>query len=243
MNETTKIALVTGANKGIGLEIARQLGELGMTVLVAARDPERGGEAAARLREGGADARFVLLDVGNAESVAAAAKTVEKEFGRLDVLVNNAGITGSSYAPPSELPTEVMRTVYETNVFGVVETTQAFLPLLRRSPAGRIVNMSSDLGSLGLAAHPEYPFRELNYLAYSSSKTALNAVTVAFAKELAGTPVKINSANPGFCATDLNNHSGHRSAEQGARIAVRLATSGEDGPHGGYYEDSGALPW
>ncbi|MEV0995306.1 SDR family oxidoreductase [Nonomuraea sp. NPDC050202] len=235
----TKIALITGANKGIGYEIARLLAEQGVTTIVGARDDERGRSAAERLGQ-----PYVRLDVTDGESVAAAAKWIDSEYGRLDVLVNNAGITGDPAGfLPSAATAAHLRQVYETNVFGVVTVTNAMLPLLRRSRAGRIVNMSSELGSLAMAMDPASPFGEFNALSYNSSKSALNMVTVCYAKELKDTPIKVNAANPGYCATDLNDHQGFRTAEQGAAIAVRLATLDEDGPTGAYLEDAGTVRW
>ncbi|HEU5029665.1 MAG TPA: SDR family oxidoreductase [Spirillospora sp.] len=245
---TTQIALITGANKGIGLETARLLGGKGMTVLVGARNPELGEKAAADLAGEGLDARFVRIDVTDAASVEAAAKRIDEEHGRLDVLVNNAGISpASAYGPPSETSLGGLRETYETNVFGVVAVTNAMLPLLRRSPAGRIVNVSSELGSLTLLTDPSSPFFPFNLLAYNSSKTALNAVTIAYAKELADTAIKVNLANPGYCATDLNGNSGFRTPVQGATDVVLLATLDEDGPNGAFQggsdEPGQPIPW
>ncbi|MET7462722.1 SDR family oxidoreductase [Nonomuraea sp. NPDC005501] len=233
----TTTALITGANKGIGFEIARLLAERGVTAVIGARDEERGRAAAERLGQ-----PYVRLDVTDEESVQAAAKWIETEYGRLDVLVNNAAIAGGA-AEPSSTPAAELREVYETNVFGVVTVTNAMLPLLRRSQAGRIVNMSSELGSLSMALDPGSPFWETNLLAYNSSKTALNMVTVAYAKELRDTPIKVNAVTPGYCATDLNGHSGYRTPEQGAVIAVRLALAGADGPTGAYQDENGPIPW
>lgn len=228
-------SLITGANKGIGYEIARGLIAEGVTVLAGARDPGRGEEAAARL-----GARFIQVDVTSPESVAAAAKRIEEEYGTLDILVNNAGIAlGGPSA--SQTPVDMTRTVYETNVFGVISVTNAMLPLLRRSPAARIVNVSSEVGSLGLTTDPESPFYSLIGIAYQSSKSALNMITVCYAKEFAD--MKINACNPGYCATDLNAHSGFRTAAQGAAVAVRLALLGADGPTGAFLGDEGPLPW
>jgi NAD(P)-dependent dehydrogenase (short-subunit alcohol dehydrogenase family) len=233
------IALITGATKGIGHQIARLLAERDVTVLAAGRDAERGQRAA-----DGLGVRFVQLDVTSAESVASAAKWIEAEYGRLDILVNNAGILLPQEDPaPSATPVDVLRATYETNVFGVVAVTNAMLPLLRRAPAARIVNMSSGLASLSQATDPQDPSWEHNYLAYNSSKSALNMVTVAYAKELAGTPIKVNAADPGYCATDMNGHSGPRTPEQGAAAAVRLALLDAGGPTGSYQDEDGVLPW
>lgn len=184
------------------------------------------------------------VDVTDPGSAQAAAKWIEQEYGALDILVNNAGIAvWQEDASPSATSADVLRQVYEVNVFGVMTVTNAMLPLLRRAPAGRIVNMSSELGSIAMAIDPESPFWPLNLVAYNSSKAALNMITVSYAKELWHTPIKVNAANPGYCATDLNGHTGFRTAEQGAAIAVRLATLDDDGPSGAYLQDEGTLPW
>jgi NAD(P)-dependent dehydrogenase (short-subunit alcohol dehydrogenase family) len=236
-----KIALVTGANKGIGQEIARQLGKQGITVLVGARDTERGEAAARQLQREGIQARFVRLDVTDQTSIDAAARTIEHDYGKLDILVNNAAI-GQDNGPPSQLDIEILRRTYETNVFGVFAVTKALLPLLKQAAAGRIVNMSSGLGSLTQTSDPN-GLAQINLLAYNSSKSALNALTVQFANELRHTPIKVNAADPGYVATDLNQHRGHRSVEQGATAPVRLATLPEDGPTGGYFDENGVIPW
>jgi NAD(P)-dependent dehydrogenase (short-subunit alcohol dehydrogenase family) len=240
---TNTIALVTGANKGIGYEIVAQLAERGMTVLLGARDEQRRNDAVAALRSDGADVHPVALDVTDPASAQAAADHVADRFGRLDVLVNNAGITGGWGGAPSEADLDIVRAVFETNVFGVLTVTNTMLPLLRRSEAARIVNISSGVGSLAamsptgrLAAMPASA-------AYVPSKTALNSLTVQYAKELREDGILVNAADPGYCSTDLNNHSGHRSAAQGAAIAVHLATLGADGPTGGYFNDDGPVPW
>jgi NAD(P)-dependent dehydrogenase (short-subunit alcohol dehydrogenase family) len=238
----SKVALITGANKGIGLEIARQLGRQGITVLVGARNEGRGREAAEALRSEGIRAHFIRLDVVDQSTIDQAARRIEEEFGRLDILVNNAGIFIDD-APPSRLDTTVLRRTYETNFFGPVAVTRAMLPLLRKSSAGRIVNMSSGLASLKLTNDPDWEFAHVNLLAYNSSKTALNAMTMQFAKELRDLPIKVNAADPGYTATDLNHHTGTRSAAEGARVAVRLATLPADGPTGGFFNEDGALPW
>ncbi|KAB8192984.1 SDR family NAD(P)-dependent oxidoreductase [Nonomuraea phyllanthi] len=235
----TKIALITGANKGIGYEIARLLAGRGMTAIVGARDEGRGRAAAERLGQ-----PYVRIDVTDEDTVAAAAKQIEQEYGRLDVLVNNAGVSGGMTAlTPSAVSVASVRAVYETNVFGVIAVTNAMMPLLRRSEAARIVNVSSELGSLAMATDPESPFWQFNSMAYNSSKSALNMVTVSYAKELMDGPIKVNAANPGYCATDLNGNTGFRTAEQGAAVAVRLATLDADGPTGAYMDDGGTLRW
>ncbi|MEW2331041.1 SDR family oxidoreductase [Micromonospora chersina] len=248
---TTTIALITGANKGIGLATARQLGGRGLTVLVGARDAARGREAADKLRAEGVDARFVPLEVTDAASIAAAAELVELEYGHLDVLVNNAGIIRADGAGlPSQTTLDTLREVYETNVFGVVAVTNALLPLLRRAPAARIVNVSSEVGSIAVMTDPEGALFALTSIPYPSSKTALNMITAMYAKELRDTPIKVNAANPGYCATDLNHHSGFRTPEEGAEVSVHLATLPADAPSGllwGYQMDAGGgygvLPW
>ncbi len=237
-----QIALITGANKGIGKEIARQLGKQGMTMLIGARDEGRGQEAADELKQQGIRAQAVRLDVTREDSIREAASTIERDFGRLDVLVNNAGIA-SGPVPASSTSTDTLRRVYETNVFGPVAVTNAFLPLLKKSPAGRIVNMSSGLGSLTENSNPNSQYAGVKPLAYNSSKAALNMITVIFAAELKDAGIKVNAADPGYTATDLNQHSGPRTVEQGASIAVHLATLPEDGPTGGYFDDAGTVPW
>jgi NAD(P)-dependent dehydrogenase (short-subunit alcohol dehydrogenase family) len=237
-----RIAVVTGANKGIGLEIARQLAREGITVFLGARDAERGRAAAEKLCAEGLDARPLSLDVADDASVSAAASLLERSAGRLDILVNNAGIAIDD-GPPSRVSLDALRRTYETNVFGVVRATQAMLPLLRRSDAGRIVNLSSGLGSLSRNSDPSWDYASVKFLAYNSSKTAVNAITVQFAYELRDTPIKVNAADPGYVATDMNRNQGVRSVEQGAATPVRLALLPADGPTGGYFNDDGPLPW
>jgi len=239
---TNKVALVTGANKGIGLEIARRLGRLGFTVLIGARDEGRGRAAAEQLRAEGLDAIPVRLDVTDQATIDAAARRIEAEFGKLDVLVNNAAVF-LDRAPPSQLDMATLRQTFDTNFFGVFAVTKALLPLLRKSGAGRVVNMSSGLASLAQNSDPNWGFAQFKVLAYNSSKTALNALTVQFAAELRDTPIKVNAADPGYTATDMNNHQGTRTVEQGATAAVRLATLPADGPTGGYFDENGPVPW
>jgi NAD(P)-dependent dehydrogenase (short-subunit alcohol dehydrogenase family) len=240
---TPRIALITGANRGIGLEVARQLGRAGMLVVVGARDDARGAEAAARLRDEGIDADAVRLDVTDDASIRAAAAELTSRYGRLDVLVNNAGIVLDRGVAPSQVPPATLRATYDTNVFGPVAVTQAFLPLLRRSTGARVVNVSSELASLAQNLDPAFRFAHIKQLAYNSSKTALNAITVQFAHELRGTPIKVNAADPGYTATDFNGHAGTQSVEEGARAVVRLALLPDDGPTGGFFNAEGAIPW
>ncbi|MFN6466247.1 MAG: SDR family oxidoreductase [Nostoc sp. DedVER02] len=239
-----KVALITGANKGIGYEIARQLGSRGATVIVGARDIKRGEEAADKLRLDEIDARSVQLDVTDQKTIDSAVQQIESEFGKLDILVNNAGIVSDGdRLPPSQVDIDTLRHTYETNVFGVFAVTKALLSLLKKSTAGRIVNLSSGLGSLTLNSDPNYEFVDFKFLAYNSSKTAVNAITVLLAAELKDTPIKINAADPGFTATDINQYQGYRTVEQGAIAAVRLATLPDDGSSGGFFDENGVVPW
>jgi NAD(P)-dependent dehydrogenase (short-subunit alcohol dehydrogenase family) len=237
------IAFVTGANKGIGREISRQLAAKGILVLMGARDRERGEKAVADLRAQGLSVDFIQLDVTSQLSVDHAAAEVERRYGRLDILVNNAGIA-LDWFPGSELTVEVLQKTFETNVFGVFRVTKTLLPLLKKSKHGRIVNMSSGLGSLTRTADPSSPLMSRNMLlAYCSSKAALNMITVQFANELKSDRIKVNAANPGFTATDMNQHRGLRTVEQGAATPVRLALLPDDGPTAGVFSDDGAEPW
>jgi NAD(P)-dependent dehydrogenase (short-subunit alcohol dehydrogenase family) len=237
-----KIALVTGANKGIGYEIAAGLGALGWSVGVGARDDQRREAAVEKLRAGGVDAFGVPLDVTDDASVTAAARLIEERAGRLDVLVNNAGVTGGVPQEPTTADLAAVRRAVETNVIGVIRVTNAMLPLLRRSPSPRIVNMSSGVGSLARQSTPGAETGPIS-VAYAPSKTMLNAVTVQYAKELRDTNILINAGCPGYCATDLNGFRGVRTPAQGAAIAIRLATLPDGGPSGGFFEDAGVVPW
>jgi NAD(P)-dependent dehydrogenase (short-subunit alcohol dehydrogenase family) len=242
-NISDRIALVTGANKGIGFEIARQLGRRGITVYIGARDGDRGRAAAEKLTAEGLAVRFVELDVLREETIRAAAATIEATHGRLDVLVNNAGIADRGDAPPSQTNLDGVRRTLLTNFVGQVAVVQVMLPLLRRSPAGRIVNVSSGLGSLTNAGAPGRDVGTLKYFAYSASKSALNMLTVQLAVELRHTPIKVNSACPGYTATDLNDHQGTQTVEEGAAEPVRLALLPADGPTGGNFSSAGPVPW
>lgn len=243
-----KIALITGANRGLGLEAARQLAQdKGFTVILGARDLAKGEAAAQQLHNAGLDAHAVHLIVTDEESVEAAAREVEKRFGHIDVLINNAGVSleyaNGQQVAPSQLPLEMFQKTYATNIFGAFCVLKAFLPLLQKSPAPRVVNVSSTLGSLSLASDPQWPFYGVNTLAYDSSKAALNALTIAFAKELRDTPMKINSACPGWVKTDLGTPDAPGEVEDGARIYVTLATLPEDGPTGQFFNESGPIAW
>lgn len=239
-----KSALVTGANKGIGYAIAAGLGALGWRVGVGARDSRRRDDAVARLRASGGDAYGVPLDVTDQTTIDAAAILVEQEAGGLDALVNNAGITGSAPQLPTSVDPAVVQRVVDTNVLGVIRVTNAMLPMLRRSAAPRIVNVSSRVGSLAMQTSLD-PAAGTGPIAvaYAPSKTFLNAVTIQYAKELRDTNILINGVCPGFVDTDLNGHRGTRTPEQGAAIAIAMATLPDDGPTGGYFDDAGEVPW
>jgi NAD(P)-dependent dehydrogenase (short-subunit alcohol dehydrogenase family) len=238
-DDRSSVALVTGANKGIGLEIARQLGQRGLTVLLGARSPDRGSRAAADLRSAGLAAIAVPLDVTDVGSAGRAASWIDGEFGRLDVLVNNAGVAYDlDTADPLSL--DLVRATFETNVVGLIAVTRAMLGLLERSAAPRVVNLSSRRGSLASAAGGAFPGPEP--MAYFASKAAVNAVTIAFAKQLAACGGKVNAVAPGLCATDMTGNRG-RSAADGARIAVAMALLGPDGPTGAFLSDEGTVPW
>jgi NAD(P)-dependent dehydrogenase (short-subunit alcohol dehydrogenase family) len=223
------VALVTGANKGLGLAIARGLLELGVTVYLGARDRGRGTDALAELASFGDAARLVLLDVTDHDSIDAAVGVIDREFGVLDILVNNAGIVVRPIRPPSETSVDDVRQTFETNVFGVIAVTNAALPLLRRSGNARVVNLTSDLGSLTLAAaSPDFP----RLLSYNSSKAALNAVTITYANELRADGILVNAVSPGSVATDQNGHQGLHAPREGAQLPIRMATLPAGGPTG-----------
>jgi NAD(P)-dependent dehydrogenase (short-subunit alcohol dehydrogenase family) len=246
------VALVTGANQGIGLQIAKDLVTHGFTVLVGSRNLERGEVAA---KEVGPDARALQLDVTDQASIAAAAERVRNEFGRLDVLVQNAAISNTKKLPaqsveeyakttrPSNVSLDEMRAVWETNVFGVLAVYQAMLPLLRETPGARIVNVSSGVGSLTRNSDPAFPHRPIFGPVYPASKTALNAITLAMAIELEPEGIKVNAVSPGFTKTNLNNYAGTETVEEGAREAVRVALLGPDGPTGTFSGTGGVIPW
>ncbi len=245
MSEAKRVALITGANKGIGLETARQLGKLGVTVLVGARDAAKGETAAAELKKEDVDARAIKLDVDDAKDYAAAAKTIEKDFGKLDILINNAGVfldsrKGNETSTTSE---DALRKTFDTNFFAVVGLTQALLPLLRKSEAGRIVNLSSILASLTLHATKGSFVYDAKTFAYDTSKAALNSYTIHLAHELKGTKIKVNSAHPGWVKTDMGGKGAQMEIVDGAKTSVQLATLPEDGPTGTFVHMGKPLPW
>ncbi len=252
-NHHKPVALVTGANQGIGLQISRELAAKGFIVLVGSRNFARGEEEAGTIA---GDARAIQLDVTDQTSIDAAAERIGREWGRLDVLINNAAISNTSSRPgmsifdymqtakPSNIDLAEMRAIWETNVFGVVALTQAVLPLLRRTPGARIVNVSSALGSLQMATDPANPYRPFFSPGYPASKTALNAITLCFAIELEPEGIKVNAVTPGFTRTNLNNYEGTETLEEGAAEAVRVALQGPDGPTGQFtHATLGTVPW
>jgi len=241
MTTPEKVALVTGANRGIGKAIAQGLARDGFTVFLGARDASKGEQAAKDLKADG-DVRFIALDVTDAASVNSAQQAIAEQTGRLDVLVNNAGIgvaPGSRFKEPIEEIPDNMRAVYETSVFAVVTVTNAFMPLLLKSPAGRVVNVTSKRGSIG----EEGAWVGRPNMTYSSSKTALNAITAHYGRSLATTNIRVNGAAPGHVATDFNGFRGTRTPEQGAEVAIRLAQLASDGPTGVVFEDEHQLAW
>jgi NAD(P)-dependent dehydrogenase (short-subunit alcohol dehydrogenase family) len=244
VNESSKkIALITGGNKGIGFEIARQLGKAGLFVLLGARDARLGKDAAATLRAEKLDAGSMQLDVTRPESIKAAATSIESEFDHLDVLVNNAGINDPADGPPGTADPAAVQRVMETNFLGAVRVTRAMLPLLLKATAARIVNVSSGLGSLTLNGDRDWTHASVKLLGYCASKAALNMLTVQLAHELRETAIKVNSANPGYTATALNGFRGTQTVEQGAVAPVRLALLPANGPTGGSFDANGPQPW
>ena len=239
-----KVVLITGANKGIGFEVARQLGRAGFTVLLGARDASRGEEAAGKLRRERSDVRFVEADLNRAsECGAALARHIGEEFGHLDALVNNAGMGDREDGHASVATIDALRRTFETNFFGAVAFTQQLLPLLRAAEGARIVNVSSALGSLAINGDASSPFYHAKALAYNASKAALNMFTVDMAYDLRETKIKVNSACPGFTATDMTNHNAPQTVEEGAIAIVRLAQLPEDGPSGSFIHKDGTYPW
>jgi NAD(P)-dependent dehydrogenase (short-subunit alcohol dehydrogenase family) len=247
-----KVAFITGANKGIGLETARGLGKLGVTVVLGSRDEEKGRAAADALRAAGIQGvTAVRFDVTRPEDHREIAQQLEARFGKLDILVNNAGVqleeadfgAPGGFNTTSTVTPDVLRQTFETNFFAVVALTQTLLPLLRKAPAGRIVNLSSVLGSLALHADPSSGIYDKKAFAYDASKTALNAFTVHLAQELHGTKIKVNSAHPGWVKTDMGGAAAPLEVAEGGKTSVQLATLPDDGPTGGYFHLGQSLPW
>jgi NAD(P)-dependent dehydrogenase (short-subunit alcohol dehydrogenase family) len=243
-NADTRIALITGGNKGIGLETARQLGRQGIAIIIGARDEARGRAAAESLRTAKLDARAVALDVTDGESIRRAAQSVERDFGRLDILINNAGlIHRDADGPGSAVRQDVLRSTFDANFFGLVAVTQAFLPLLRKSPAGRIVNLTSILGSLAEHSDPHSPIYHAKYLAYDASKAAVNMFTNHLAYELRDSKIKVNAAHPGWVKTDMGGPEAPMDIVDGAKTSVMLATLPETGPTGGFFHMGVHMRW
>lgn len=241
---TQKIALITGANKGIGLETARQLAEQGLHVIVAGRDLTAAQPAAATIAQAGFAAEAIALDVTDSASIAAAVRTVREHHGHLDVLVNNAGVMQDAFdKKPSQQSLDVWRSTFDTNVFGLVAVTNAFLPLLVLSDGARIVNVSSVLGSMAANIDPTSDFYNFKIPAYNVSKSAVNAWTVHLAYELRDTAIKVNAAHPGFVKTALHGVDAPMSPAQGAATSVKLATLPQDGPSGAFFHETEALAW
>ncbi|MDJ0570666.1 MAG: SDR family oxidoreductase [Pleurocapsa sp. MO_192.B19] len=240
------IALITGSNKGMGFESARQLAKQDIHVLIGARNSEKGKAAVKSLQDEGLSAEFLLLDVINEESVKNSAQAVANQHGKLDILVNNAGINPEyrqGIFTFEQLPFDLLIQIYETNVFGAFLAIREFLPLLRKSTAGRIVNVSSSVGSLTEQSNRESLYYGINTVGYNSSKTALNAMTVQLAKQLSGTTIKVNSICPGWVKTDIGSDAAPRTVDEGVRIIVQLATLAEDGASGGFFNEDGMIPW
>ncbi|PSJ59655.1 SDR family oxidoreductase [Pseudaminobacter soli (ex Li et al. 2025)] len=240
---TQKVALVTGANKGIGFEIARQLAQYGITVLLGARDLARGQQAVASLVSAGLDVEAIEIDLNDEKTIEVAAQVIGDRYGRLDILVNNAGIVDAEDGPPTVATTGAARRLMETNFIGTLAVTQAMLPLLRRSLAGRIVNLATTLGSLAINGDPSSPYYEARLIGYNASKAALNMLTVQLAAELKGTGIAVNSVAPGYVKTDLTGNNGFMTAEEGARLPVEYALLGDGAVSGTFVEPEGNAPW
>ena len=241
-----KVAFITGGNRGIGLETARQLGKQGVKVVIGSRDAEKGKAAAEKLRAEGADVDAIRFDITKPTDHKEAYNYFDKSFGKLDILINNAGITKEPIGTPnnaSSVSKEVLRETFDTNFFGTIELTQALLPLIKKAPEGRIVNLSSILGSLALHADPKSPIYDFKVLAYNSSKAALNAFTVHLAHELRDTKIKVNSAHPGWVKTEMGTDAAPMEIPDGAKTSVQLALLPADGPTGAYIHMGEPLPW
>jgi NAD(P)-dependent dehydrogenase (short-subunit alcohol dehydrogenase family) len=244
MTSAKRIALVTGGNKGIGLELVRNLSKAACTVLLGARNAERGKQAVRALEQSGlSNVHFIEIDVTRQDSVTAATQHIESEYGRLDILMNNAGVNLRGDGLPGVADLDAVQRVFGTNFFGALRVVQAMLPLLRKSAGGRIVNVSSGLGSLTLNSDASWSGYDTKLIGYNASKAALNMLTVHLAFELRGTKIKVNSANPGYTKTDLNDNRGAQPVEVGAIEATRLALLDDSGPTGGSFSKDGPDPW
>ena len=245
MANEKKVALITGANKGLGFEMAKQLAQTGVTVVLAARDESKGAAAAEKLKSEGLDARFLKLDVTNKKDYAGAVEYLEKNFGKLDNLINNAGISADGLAGTNVSATteQSLRSTFETNFFAPIALTQALLPLLKKSEAARIVNMSSILGSQTLHADPKSTIYDFKALSYDASKAALNSFTIHLAHELKDTKIKVNSAHPGWVKTDMGTDAAPMELPEGGKTGVALAVLDEAGPSGGFFHLGQTLPW
>ncbi|MDB4946148.1 MAG: short-chain dehydrogenase [Labilithrix sp.] len=245
MSSEQKVAFITGGNRGIGLQTALDLGSKGVTIVIGARDPGKAEDAVKQLRTAGVTAEAIAYDAARPESDRAVYAHLEKKYGRLDILVNNAGtleepLTGNT---SKDLPIATLRSTFDTNFFAVVSLTQTLLPLLEKAPAGRIVNLSSILGSLTLHSTPDSPIATSKSFGYNASKAALNAFTVHLAAALAGTKVKVNAAHPGWVKTPLGGPSAPMEVRDSSKTSVRLALLGDDGPTGGFFHENDTLPW
>ncbi len=241
-----KIAFITGGNRGIGLETARQLAQTGIKVVIGSRNPEAGKAAAEKLQAEGLDVEVIRFDITKSADYKEAYDYFDKKYGKLDILINNAGVSKETFGAPNNASTvspSILRETFDTNFFGTIELTQTLLPLVKKAPEGRIVNLSSILGSLALHADPKSPIYNFNVLAYDASKTALNAFTVHLAHELSGTKIKVNSAHPGWVKTEMGTAAAPMEIPDGAKTSVQLATLAADGPTGGYFHMGDPLPW
>ncbi len=242
MQQATKVALITGANKGIGFEVARQIAKAGWTVLATARNEEFGRQAVARLQGEGLDVHFIHIDLDVPETAATAAETIRKQFSKLDLLINNAGVAAEGDGPPSKVQLEAVKKIMQTNFVGTVAVTQAMLPLLLAAPKAQIINVSSELGSISQQTNTDWKYAPVKVLGYCASKAALNMLSVQLAYEFRDGKIAVNSVNPGYTATDLNRNSGPQTIEEGAAEIVRVALL--DQPvTGKFLESGGEIPW
>jgi NAD(P)-dependent dehydrogenase (short-subunit alcohol dehydrogenase family) len=246
MAKESKVAFITGGNRGIGLETARQLGKQGVTVVIGSRDAAKGKEVADKLRAEGADVQAIRFDITKPADYREAYNFFDKNFGKLDIIINNAGVMKEAVGAPnntSSISPAALRETFDTNFFGTVELTQVLLPLIKKAPEGRIVNLSSILGSLTLHADPNSPIYGFKTLAYDASKAALNAFTIHLAAELRDTKIKVNSAHPGWVKTEMGTDAAPMEIPEGAKTSVQLALLPANGPTGGYFHMGEPLPW